>query len=67
MVTKLRTDYKEKIINSLYKSLNCTNIHQALRLPLDWQTRSGHRKGRGVVCFKWCFSALLDFFIRDFG
>lgn len=32
MVTKLRTDYKEKIINSLYKSLNCTNIHQVPKL-----------------------------------
>ena len=32
MVTKLRTDYKEKIINSLYKSLNCTNIHQVTKL-----------------------------------
>jgi|TARA_B110000967_G_scaffold171840_1_gene182513 large subunit ribosomal protein L5 len=32
MVTKLRTDYKEKIIPSLYKSLNCTNIHQVPKL-----------------------------------
>ena len=33
MVAKLRKEYKEKIIDSLYKSLNCKNIHQVL-VPL---------------------------------
>ena len=32
MVAKLRNEYKEKIVDSLYKSLNCTNIHQVPKL-----------------------------------
>jgi large subunit ribosomal protein L5 len=32
MVAKLRSEYKEKITSSLYKSLNCTNIHQVPKL-----------------------------------
>ena len=32
MVAKLRNEYKEKIVNSLYKSLDCTNIHQVPKL-----------------------------------
>ena len=32
MVAKLRSDYKEKVLPSLYKSLNCTNIHQVPKL-----------------------------------
>jgi len=32
MVSKLRSVYKEKIIDSLFKKLNCTNIHQIPKL-----------------------------------
>ena len=32
MVVKFRSVYKDKIIGSLYKSLNCTNIHQVPKL-----------------------------------
>ena len=32
MVAKLRSEYKEKVLGSLYKSLNCTNIHQVPKL-----------------------------------
>lgn len=32
MATKLQSSYKDKIVQTLYKSLECNNIHQVPKL-----------------------------------